>query len=69
MEEKYLHLEDVFVTGILADNNNVTRVNVPEFKNNANRNCVYMDPVLLKGQLQGHTAMLAARQERGERGK
>ena len=23
----------------------------------------------LKGQLQGHTAMLAARQERGERGK
>jgi len=37
LEETYLHLEDVFITGINAQKNNVERVHSEEFKNNANR--------------------------------
>jgi len=37
MEQKYIHLEDVFLTGVVADNLGISRSNVEEFKNNANR--------------------------------
>jgi len=37
MAETYLHLEDVFITGVIAEKNGIERLEVGEFKNNANR--------------------------------
>ena len=37
MEQKYIHLEDVFLTGVVAEHLGIARKNVDEFKNNANR--------------------------------
>ena len=37
MELKYLHLEDVFLTGVVAERLHIPRINIGEFKNNAVR--------------------------------
>jgi len=37
MEFKYIHLEDVFLTGVVADSLDISRLDVHEFKNNAVR--------------------------------
>jgi len=37
MEEKYIHLEDVFLTGVVAESLGIIRYNNEQFKNNANR--------------------------------
>ena len=37
MEEKYIHLEDVFLTGVVAERLGISRYNNEQFKNNANR--------------------------------
>jgi len=37
MEEKYIHLEDVFLTGVVAESLGISRHNNEQFKNNANR--------------------------------
>eukprot|EP00092_Neocalanus_flemingeri_P037427 GFUD01040755.1.p1 GENE.GFUD01040755.1~~GFUD01040755.1.p1 ORF type:complete len:210 (+),score=58.12 GFUD01040755.1:86-631(+) len=37
MEHTYIHLEDVFLTGVVSENLGIARRNVDEFKNNANR--------------------------------
>ena len=37
MEQKYIHLEDVFLTGVVADSLSIPRINIGEFKNNAVR--------------------------------
>ena len=37
MEFKYIHLEDVFLTGVVADSLDISRTDVHEFKNNAVR--------------------------------
>jgi len=37
MDQKYIHLEDVFLTGVVAESLKIPRFNVEQFKNNANR--------------------------------
>ena len=37
LEEKYIHLEDVFLTGVVAESLHIPRLNIGEFKNNAVR--------------------------------
>ena len=37
LEQKYIHLEDVFLTGVVAELLGITRVHVVQFKNNASR--------------------------------
>jgi len=37
MEQRYIHLEDVFLTGVVAESLGISRNNVEQFKNNANR--------------------------------
>ena len=36
LQRPFFHLEDVFVTGIVAEEVGVPRRNAPEFRNNAN---------------------------------
>ena len=36
MDRPFFHLEDVFITGIVAEDQGVPRRSVPEFRNNAN---------------------------------
>ena len=37
MEQQYIHLEDVFLTGVVAESLGIQRLNVKEFQNNPKR--------------------------------
>ena len=78
MEQKYIHLEDVFLTGVVAENLGIGRSNIEQFKNNANRvpprfmGCTLMHTITIHKvdpEEQGELHQLANDPECGKRKK